>query len=107
MLFRSRFQGQPLYVSQGHKVGLSTAVQVVKQCIFSAWRRLPEPIFLADLLSRKRAAEEDESPHRSLPKWRNFIRSHPEMHRQEKEFWISQLQLPPGGQPPGQGGRKK
>ena len=44
-------QSKPIYVSIGHKICLTTAVSIVKQCqIFS---RIPEPIRQADLRSRE------------------------------------------------------
>lgn len=50
----------PIFVSVGHRVGLQTCVAVVKLCMLSA--RVPEPIRLADLLSREqvRLAKESE-----------------------------------------------
>ena len=47
-------------------------------------RRLPEPIFAADLLSRKSVAEilnQDQ-------KWKNFVNKNQELTLKEKQFWI-------------------
>lgn len=41
----------PVYVSVGHRISLETAVGLVKRCFLSA--RVPEPVRLADLLSRE------------------------------------------------------
>ena len=43
-------QCKPIYVSIGHRIGLDTAVTIVKRCQLS---RIPEPIRQADLRSRE------------------------------------------------------
>ncbi len=44
--------GKPIYVSIGHKIGLRTAVELVKEV---TRYRIPEPLRLADILSRRLA----------------------------------------------------
>lgn len=50
----------PIFVSVGHRISLETTVAVVEECLISA--RVPEPVRLADLLSREqvRLAREKE-----------------------------------------------
>ena len=83
------FIGKPLYISQGHKVSLDTAVQIVEKCIRSDNRRLPEPIFDADLLSRKMAAELSGN---GVENWTKFVRYHRELDTKEKAFWVRQYE---------------
>ncbi|MFQ5969346.1 MAG: endonuclease V [Nitrososphaerales archaeon] len=47
-------KSKPIYVSVGHKVSLQTAVKLVKDVIR---HRMPEPLRLADINSRKMARE--------------------------------------------------
>ena len=47
-------KSKPIYVSVGHKVSLQTAVRLVKDVIR---QRIPEPLRLADINSRKMARE--------------------------------------------------
>lgn len=47
-------KSKPIYVSVGHKVSLQTAVRLVKDVIR---QRMPEPLRLADINSRKMARE--------------------------------------------------
>lgn len=47
-------KSKPIYVSVGHKVSLQTAVKLVKDVIR---QRIPEPLRLADINSRKMARE--------------------------------------------------
>ncbi len=47
-------KSKPIYVSIGHKVSLQTAVRLVKDVIR---QRIPEPLRLADINSRKMARE--------------------------------------------------
>ncbi|MEN3026287.1 MAG: deoxyribonuclease V [Chlorobiota bacterium] len=48
---RTRSRARPVYVSIGHRVDLHSAVEVVLECCRGY--RLPEPIRLADLLSKR------------------------------------------------------
>ena len=52
LLTSKKHTGQPVFVSQGHKICLDTAVAIVKESMKYDHRRLPEPIFQADYLSR-------------------------------------------------------
>ncbi len=49
-VLRTRRQTRPLYVSTGHRVGLASAIDMVLAC--TPRFRLPEPIRIADRLSR-------------------------------------------------------
>jgi deoxyribonuclease V len=49
-VLRTRLYTRPVYVSTGHRVSLPTAIDFVLRC--SPRFRLPEPIRLADRLSR-------------------------------------------------------
>ncbi|CAI9734567.1 endonuclease V-like isoform X1 [Octopus vulgaris] len=49
---------KPIYISQGYKVSLSTAVWLVKQC---CKYRIPEPVRMADQYSRKIIRESQTS----------------------------------------------
>jgi len=51
----------PVFVSVGHRVSLETCVEVVRLCLLTS--RVPEPVRLADLLSREqvRLAKESEA----------------------------------------------
>jgi len=53
---RTRNETRPVYVSVGHRVGLTSAVGLVLRCC--AGYRLPEPLRTADQLSRFQAAGE-------------------------------------------------
>ncbi|EDR25041.1 endonuclease V, putative [Entamoeba dispar SAW760] len=50
----------PIVVSCGHKVSLSTAVNICKECCL---HKIPEPIRLADLISRNLLRNEGLLPH--------------------------------------------
>jgi deoxyribonuclease V len=52
-VLRTRPGTRPLFVSPGHRVGLSTAIDLVLRC--TPRFRLSEPIRLADRLSREHA----------------------------------------------------
>ena len=72
------------FIFQGHGVSLSTAITIVTKSMNGPQRRLPEPIFAADLLSRKSVAEmlnQDQ-------KWKNFVNNNQELTLKEKQFWI-------------------
>ena len=86
----NQFHGQPLIVSQGHKIGLYTAIKVVLESMNSDFenRHLPEPLLQADLVSRLTVAEIDPVANR---KWKNFVNSHLELSNQEKQDWITKL----------------
>lgn len=43
--------GAPIYISPGHKVSLRSSLRIAKHCIKG--HRLPEPLFLADRLSKE------------------------------------------------------
>jgi deoxyribonuclease V len=51
-VLRTRLRGNPLYVSPGHHVSHETAARVAMACVRG--HRLPEPLFLADRLSKER-----------------------------------------------------
>jgi deoxyribonuclease V len=53
-VLRTRPGTRPLFVSVGHRVCLTTAIDLVLRC--TPKFRLPEPIRLADRLSREHAA---------------------------------------------------
>ena len=56
MVLRTRVGGAPLFISVGHRVSLSTAVEMVLACCPPASRgRLPEPTRLADRRAREEA----------------------------------------------------
>ena len=80
----------PIFVSQGYGISPSTSLMIVKWCLVkNTTRRLPEPIFAADLCSRRRAAEikvatEIESEEK---KWRKNLKYNTELEPEEKEFW--------------------
>ncbi len=76
-----------MYISQGHKVSLDSALKIVQKCIFGTHRRLPEPLFLADLISRKMAAGEKGG----ATKWKKFVNGHPELLGREKWKWIKEF----------------
>lgn len=46
----------PLYVSPGYRVSLKTAVEIVKKCMREP-HKLPEPLFLAHKIARKKGKE--------------------------------------------------
>lgn len=55
--------GKPIYVSEGHRVCLETAKEVVLKC---CRYRVPEPIRLADILSRKILRDSEEGKRQSF-----------------------------------------
>jgi len=56
-VLRSRDGVNPLFISPGHRVSLSTALEVTQRCLTRY--RLPEPTRLADKLSKCKAAPEN------------------------------------------------
>ena len=52
VVLRTRPRSKPLFVSPGHRVSPETAAEIVMRCLRG--HRLPEPIFLADRLSKDR-----------------------------------------------------
>ena len=56
-----KHRANPVFVSQGHKISLQTAITIVRWCMLSnnPFRRLPEPIYAADFFSRLTTAEID------------------------------------------------
>lgn len=48
---RTKTGSKPLFVSAGHKIDLPTAVQIIMKCLRG--HRLPEPIRVADQISKK------------------------------------------------------
>jgi deoxyribonuclease V len=52
VLLRTSTRGNPLYVSPGHRVSPSMAGDIAMACVRG--HRLPEPVFLADRLSKTR-----------------------------------------------------
>ncbi len=59
-LLRTRDRVRPLYVSPGHRVSIKQARQLVLDC--GAGYRLPEPVRLADRLSRQYARHSPRRP---------------------------------------------
>ncbi len=53
-VLRTRAGSRPLYVSPGHRVAPESAAELVWRCVRG--HRLPEPVFLADRLSKARGA---------------------------------------------------
>jgi len=49
-------EAKPIYVSPGHKISLSKAVEIVKKCLREP-HKLPEPLFFAHKLVRKKGKE--------------------------------------------------
>ena len=84
----------PIFVSQGYGISPSTSLMIVKWCLVKNTRRLPEPIFAADLCSRRKAAEiklslEVENQEK---KWRKDLKNNRELESEEKTFWGRNLQ---------------
>jgi deoxyribonuclease V len=52
VVLRTRLRSKPVYVSPGNHVSIETAADLVMTCVRG--HRLPEPIFLADRLSKDR-----------------------------------------------------
>jgi deoxyribonuclease V len=57
VLLRTHQRGRPLFVSPGHRVTPDTAAELVMSCVRG--HRLPEPIYLADKLSKTRTPLDD------------------------------------------------
>jgi deoxyribonuclease V len=57
VLLRTHKRGRPLYVSPGHSITPDTAGDLVMSCVRG--HRLPEPIYLADKLSKTRLPLDD------------------------------------------------
>ncbi|MGV3724274.1 MAG: endonuclease V [Actinomycetota bacterium] len=57
VLLRTHKRGRPLYVSPGHRITPETAGNLVMSCVRG--HRLPEPIYLADKLSKTRLVLDD------------------------------------------------
>ena len=104
VMMRSNELNKPIYVSQGYAISLKTSLDIVKKCLHKAHRRLPEPIFLADLYSRRKAAEsnivylESQKSGSKMKfldsqnkKFRKFLAQHYEMRPHEKVFWSKNL----------------
>ena len=86
---------KPIYVSQGYAISLETSLEIVQKCLHKAHRRLPEPIFAADLYSRRKAAESNNNIEDSNSKFKKFLQRHYEMpSREEKLFWGKNLSKP-------------
>jgi deoxyribonuclease V len=58
-VLRSRDNVQPLFISPGHRVDIETSVELTEQCLTRY--RLPEPIRLADKLSKCRSREVEQT----------------------------------------------
>ena len=90
----------PIFVSQGYGISPSTSLMIVKWCLVKNTRRLPEPIFAADLCSRRKAAEiklslevENQEKKCISPfKWRKDLKHNRELESEEKVFWGRNLQ---------------
>ena len=83
-MFLKKLLFKQFFIFLGHGVSLSTAITIVTKSMDGPHRRLPEPIFAADLLSRKSVAEmlnQDQ-------KWKNFVNKNQELALKEKQFWI-------------------
>ena len=84
----------PIFVSQGYGISPSTSLMIVKWCLVKNTRRLPEPIFAADLCSRRTAAEIKLSLEvkNQEKKWRKDLKHNRELESEEKVFWGRNLQ---------------
>uniref|UniRef100_A0A7S1AE70 Endonuclease V n=1 Tax=Noctiluca scintillans TaxID=2966 RepID=A0A7S1AE70_NOCSC len=60
---KSQQTKNPIYVSVGHRIGLESCVKVVNLCLLSA--RVPEPVRLADILSREQIRKFKEEQRQS------------------------------------------
>ena len=78
---------------QGHKISLKTALKIVQKCIVPNLRRLPEPLFMADLMSREQVCEQYKDSQLHLNqveyeaqrrRWNTFIRNNMELDWKEK-----------------------
>ena len=66
-------------------MSLDTAVDIVTRSIVPNLRKLPEPIFRADLMSRKEVYKWSKDPYR-VQKWNKFIRFHQELDWKERSL---------------------
>ena len=84
----------PIFVSQGYGISPSTSLMIVKWCLVKNTRRLPEPIFAADLCSRRKAAEIKLSLEvkNQEKKWRKDLKHNRELESEERVFWGRNLQ---------------
>ena len=84
----------PIFVSQGYGISPSTSLMIVKWCLVKNTRRLPEPIFAADLCSRRKAAEIKLSLEvkNQEKKWRQGLKHNRELESEERVFWGRNLQ---------------
>lgn len=80
LLTNVAFKGQPVYVSQGHGIGLETAVSIVRRCVLPG-RRLPEPVFQADLYGRQNVAKINPL---SFKSWKMFLVHNEELSNGER-----------------------
>ncbi len=48
---------KPLFISQGNNISLKTAIKIVKKCFKDEKARLPEPIRMADAISKRQACK--------------------------------------------------
>lgn len=55
-ILRSRQNGKPIFISVGHLISLSKAIEIVK-LVLSPQQRIPEPLRLADHLTRRQKRE--------------------------------------------------
>lgn len=55
-ILRPRKNGKPIFISVGHLISLSKAIEIVK-LVLSPQKRIPEPLRLADQLTRRQKRE--------------------------------------------------
>ncbi len=55
-ILRPRKKGKPIFISVGHLISLSKAIEIVK-LVLSPQQRIPEPLRLADQLTRRQKRE--------------------------------------------------
>ena len=67
-------------------MSLETAMEIVEKSIVPGLRRLPEPIFRADLMSRKEVYKWSKDSFR-LAKWNRFIALNRELDWKERSLY--------------------
>ena len=56
LLYMTREHANPIVIAPGHKISLSQALEIIKNCVKEP-HKLPEPIFLAHKLAKKKAKD--------------------------------------------------